>query len=191
MSKRAVFVLAILGGTGWAIWPSPQGLVGRDWPADDPAMSWLLFVSVVIGTWSLAAATIGLVFAFQDRIRWGVALLGSIGALVGAVSVAGMFGAIVALPIGSAVLAWELGRVGGLSARLSTAHVAAAILWLVPIAAILANVVNFDDTATVVPLMTLMLPYAFSWIAIGGSFRHAASTPEEGRTGATRTTPAS
>jgi hypothetical protein len=182
MSTRAVAVLAMFGGAGWAIWPIPQALSGRDWPADS-AVSLLLLVSVVIGTWALAGALIGLVFSFQDRIRWGAAALGSVGALAGAVSVTGLYGAIVALPIGSAVLAWELGRAGGLSTGLSRAHIVTAIIIVVLFAAYFANPALYDDRATAVPLMTLILPYAFSWIAIGWSLRHAEAIAEGGLRG--------
>jgi hypothetical protein len=66
MGTRAIAVLAILGGIGWVTWPIPQGLVGREWPADDPAMLWLLFISVVLAAWVLAAALLSLVTTFAD-----------------------------------------------------------------------------------------------------------------------------
>ena len=40
--------------------------------------------AVVGGTWALAGATVGLVAEFQERIRRGAAVLGSLGALLGA-----------------------------------------------------------------------------------------------------------
>ena len=177
MGTRVIALLAILGGVGWAIWPIPQALVGREWPAGEP-VSTLLFFSVVGGTWLLAGATLGLVSMFADRIRGGAALLGSLGAMTGAFSVFGAFGAIVALPLGSAALAWDLGRAGVLGPRLSRAHVAAAVLFLILIAVIFGNPALYDDRATAVPLLMLAIPYAFSWIAIGWSLRHGAPVPE-------------
>jgi hypothetical protein len=183
MGGRVPALLAIVGGIGWVTWPIPQALVGREWPADNPAVSWLLFVSVVIGMWMLAAATFGLVAAFQDRIRGVAAFLGSLGAAVGSISVFGLFGGIVLMPIGSAALMWDLGRVGVLGTWLSRAHVAAAILFLVPIAALFANGALIDHTETAVPLLALAIPYGFSWITIGLALRHgapAAAGPIEG-----------
>jgi hypothetical protein len=183
MGGRVSAVLAMVGGIGWVTWPIPQALVGREWPADNPAVSWLLFITVVLGMWMLAAATFGLVATFQDRIRGGAAFLGSLGAAVGSISVFGLFGGIVLMPIGSAALMWDLGRVGVLGTWLSRAHVAAAILFLVPIAALFANGALIDHIETAVPLLALAIPYGFSWITIGWSLRHgapAAAGPVEG-----------
>ena len=174
---RAIALLAIVGGVGWVVWPIPQAIVGRDWPAGQP-VSWLLFFSVVFGTWALACATIGLVFGFQDRIGAGSALIGSLGASIGAVSVFGLFAGIVALPLGSAILVRDLGRAGVLGLWLARAHVATAIIFFIPIVILFANGALFDHPETAVPLMTLVLPYAFSWISIGWSLRHGAPVPE-------------
>jgi hypothetical protein len=56
----------------------------------------------------------------------------------------------------------ELGRVGVLSKRLSRAHLAAAVIWVVPIAAILANSTILADTSMAVALLALALPYGFT-----------------------------
>jgi hypothetical protein len=179
MGTRASAVLAILGGIGWVTWPIPQALVGRDWPANDPAMSWLLFVSVVLGAWVLAGAMIGLVVTFQDRLRGVAAFLGSLGAAVGAISVFGPFAGVVAIPIGSAALMWDLRRAGVLGTLLARAHVAAAMLFLVPLVALFANPALIDHPETAVPLLALDMPYGFSWIAISWSLRHGAPMPEQ------------
>jgi hypothetical protein len=171
MGTRAIAVLAILGGIGWVTWPIPQAMVGRDWPADNPGISWLLFVTVVIGAWVLAAAMIGLVVTFQDRLRGPVAFIGSIGAVIGAISVFGAFAGVAAMPIGSAVLMWDLSRAGVLGTWLARAHVGAAILFLVALVVLFANFTLLDHPETAVPLLALDIPYGFSWIAIGWSLR--------------------
>jgi len=178
MGTRVIALLAILGGVGWAIWPIPQALVGREWPAGEP-VSWLLFITVVLGTWALAGAIFGLVSMFADRIRGRAALVGSLGAVMGAFSVLGAFGAIVALPLGSAALAWDLGRAGVLGPWLSKAHVATAVLFLILIAVIFGNPALYDDRATAVPLLMLAIPYAVSWVAIGWSLRHGVPVPAQ------------
>jgi hypothetical protein len=183
MNLRGVAVLAIVGGVGWAIWPIPAALVGRDWPINAP-VSWLLLLSVFIGTWALAGATIGLEFRFQDHLRGIPALLGSLGAAVGGLSVLGAYVLIVFLPIGSAALMWELGRIGAMSTRLSRAHVASAILVLIVFAVLMANVAIIDNAPAAVVLLSLVLPYAVSWIAIGWSLRHRVPMPEGGVSGA-------
>jgi hypothetical protein len=178
MGGRGPALLAILGGIGWVTWPIPQALVGREWPSDNSAMLWLLFVSVVLGAWVLASAMLGLVVTFQDRLRGIAAFLGSVGAAVGAISVLGAFAGIVAMPIGSAALMWDLRRAGVLGTWLARAHVAAAMLFLVPLVALFANGALLDHPETAVPLLALDMPYGFSWIAIGWSLRHGAPSPE-------------
>jgi hypothetical protein len=184
VGSRAIAALAIAGGIGWVTWPLPQGVVGRDWPADNAAVSWLLFVSVVLGAWALAGAMIGLIVTFPDRLRGITALVGSLGAGVGAISVFGAFAGIVAMPIGSAVLMWDLGRAGVLGTWLARAHVAAAILFLVPLVALFANGALIDHPETAVPLLALDIPYGFSWIAVGWSLRHGAPVPDQPAEGA-------
>ena len=174
--SRAVAVLAILGGIGWLIWPILQAIYGEAAWAD-PTGAWLMMFSVVGGTWALAGAMIALEVGYQDRIRGWVAALSLLGASVAVLSVLGPFGAIVAMPVGSAALLSELGRVGVMPERVSRSHVALAALLVVPIIAILANPALLSTVAA--PLFILILAYAASWIAIGWSLRHAASVPEE------------
>lgn len=171
-------LLAILGGIGWLVWPIPQAYVGRDWPSEGELawLSWVLMLSVVPGTWLLASATAGLALIAPDRIRPGVAILASLGAGLGAISVFGPFAAIIALPIGSAVLLWELGRLGAVTARQARAHVAAAGLIVVLFVVIFANPTLMDDRALALPLFAaLVFPYAISWIALGTSLYRSSS----------------
>jgi hypothetical protein len=170
MSARVVSVFAILGGIGWATWPILQAIVGWDWPPDDPLSSWLLFFSVVLGTWALTIATLGLVVGYQDRIRGPVAVVSTIGAVVGGLSFFGAYVAIVALPMATAILAWDLRRIGAFTSRLSWTHIVTAVLILIPIVALLANPSLLDNGAAI-PWLALAIPYGLSWIAIGWSFR--------------------
>jgi hypothetical protein len=73
--------------------------------------------------------------------------------------------------VGSAGVAWELGRIGVVRRWLSWAHVAAAILALIPIVAVIANYEILLDRGSVL-IMALVLPYAATWIAIGWTIRH-------------------
>jgi hypothetical protein len=184
MRAPGLAVLAILGGIGWAIWPIPQALVGREWPAGEP-VSVLLFVTVVGGAWSLAGTVIGLILRAGDKIRPATAIFASIAALLGAVSVFGAFALFVGLPLGSAVLLWELGRAGMVGVWLSRAHAVAAALLLASVGVLMLNNALYDDRATAVPLMALAIPYGLSWIAIGWSLGHVGTVAERGATGGT------
>jgi len=175
-------LLAILAGIGWLIWPIPQAYVGRDWPSEGELawLGWVLFLSVVPGTWLLAGATVGLALIAPDRIRPGVAILASLAAALGAISVLGAFGLIIALPLGSALLLWELGRLGAVSARQARAHVAAAGLIVVLFIVLFANPTLMDDRALAIPLFAaLAFPYAISWIALGVSLYRRSSMTQE------------
>lgn len=172
-------LLAILGGIGWAAWPIIQRLVGREW-AEGP-MAWILILSILGGTWLLAAATIGLAFVATDRIRQGVAAIGVLGALIGAFSVLGAYAAIVALPVASAAVVYELGRIGAIGSWAARAHIITAALVLVAFG--LLWVPGFlENPATAMPALSLGelverrsvfdlagFPYGLSWITIGWS----------------------
>ena len=185
MHAPGLAILAILGGIGWAIWPIPQALVGREWPAGEP-VSLVLFLSVVVGAWSLAGAVTGLALRAGDKIRPVTAAIASLGALIGAAGLfGGAIGLFVGLPLGSAVLLWELGRIGMVGTWLSRAHVAAAALLLASVGVLFANIPLLDDPATAVPLMALAIPYGLTWIAIGWSLGHVGAVAERGATGGT------
>lgn len=187
-------LLAILGGTGWATWPIVQRLVGREW-AEGP-MAWTLILFVVGGMWMLAAATIGLAFVAADRIRQGVAAIGVLGALIGAFSVLGAYAAIVALPVASAAVLYELGRIGAIGPWTARAHILTAALVLVAFGWLWLP--GFlDNPATAVPALSLgelverrgvvdlaALPYGLSWIAIGWSLLRNRSVATSEATGA-------
>jgi hypothetical protein len=171
-------LMAILGGIGWLVWPIPQAYVGRDWPSEGELawLSWVLFLSVVPSTWLLAGATAGLALIAPDRIRPGIAILASLAAALGAISVLGAFGLIIALPIGSALLLWELGRLGAVSTWQARVHVGAASLIVVLFAIFFGNPTLMDDRALAIPLFAaLVFPYAISWIALGMSLYRSSS----------------
>ena len=183
MHARGRGLLAIIGGIGWAISLIPRAIVGRDFPTEGVLLS-LLMIGVV-GTWALAGATAGLALAAQDRVRAGVAASASICSLIAVASMGGAYGAIVALPLGSAALLWELGRSGTVGAWLSRLHVGAAILAVVSIAAVQLNpeILKLnptpESTAIAIAVLSLAFPYAVTWIAIGWALWRGESVPQE------------
>ena len=113
---------------------------------------------------SLAVATAGLVFAFQDRISNGGAMAGSVGAVGGMLGLMGAYSLMLALPAGSACLVWDLARARVLSRWLAAAHVASAAAFIVPIIAMLTNI-------PVGVALVFALFYPLTWLAIGASVR--------------------
>jgi len=171
-------LLAAIGGIGWTVWPIPQAIVGVTWPAGDP-LSAVLFVSVIGGSLALAGAMGGFVALASDRMRTWVAVAVSLGAVIGIFGVLAVSPAVVLIPVGSAVLMWELRRIGFLDARLALAHIAAAVV-VVAVMVVIFNSTVLLDRATAVPVLALAIPYGLTWIAIGSSLYRssiAASPP--------------
>jgi hypothetical protein len=169
-------VLAVIGGIGWVVAPIPQGIVGTTWPEGNP-LSMILFLSVIGGTLALAGAIAGFVAAAADQMRSWVVLAVAVSAAVGVIGMAAVSPAIVLLPVGSAVLIWELGRIGLVSGRQVLAHVAAAAL-LVAVFVVLYNTTVLLDPSTAVPVLALAIPYGLTWIAIGLAVYHAGATAD-------------
>ena len=183
MNAPGTGLLAIIAGLGWAIYPIPQGLVGRDWPAGDP-ISAVLFGSMLAGTFGVALALVGLAMAVQDRVREWVMLVASSGMIVALLELAGLYQLVFLLPIISAVVLWELARLGAVGTWQARAHIGAAVLFLSPVVGLALSPGLIDSQATAVPLMSLLIPYGLSWIAIGWSLYRGAVRRVEQPTGA-------
>ena len=187
-------LLAILGGIAWAMWPIAQ-VAGREWGTEGP-MALILIFSILGGLWMLPAATIGLAFLAPDRIRPGVLAIGVLGALIGAFSVLGAYAAIVALPVASAAVLYELGRVGAIGPWTARAHVITAALVVVAFGLVWVPGL-LDNPATAVPALSLRelverrtafdligFPYGLSWITIGWSLLRSRTVAADGVAGA-------
>jgi hypothetical protein len=168
MAIRILGLLAVLGGVGVAI--AAGHFVGlalnaptvRPWSLmTDPTRAPLIAVVGNLGIAAIAVATGGLVFRSQNRISNGAALAGSIGSMGGLL---GSIGAYVGflLPVGSSLLVWDLARVRAVRRWLAVAHIASAVAFLVPLAAMLTN-------AQLGVGFVLTLVYPLTWVAIGAS----------------------
>jgi len=164
-------LLAVIGGIGWAVWPIPQGIVGTTWPEGNP-LSMVLFLSVIGGTSALVGAVAGFVAVAADRMRTWVVLAVSISAAVGFIGMAAVSPAIALLPVGSAILIWELGRIGLVSRRQVLAHVIATTV-LLAVIVVIYNSTLLLSPSTAVPLLALAIPYGLTWISIGWAVYHA------------------
>ena len=132
----------------------------------EPVWAW-----VWIPLWSIiafTAAALGLALQFQDRIG----RLGAVGAIVVALGSALALGSMIVdayafglagIPMGSAMLMWDLARIGVLSRRASIAHLVSAAILLVGVPVILVSQTNFAL------FLVGMVGYLLSWIAIGVS----------------------
>jgi hypothetical protein len=160
--------MAILGGAGVTI--GALVIVGltlsapatRPWDvAKNPLESSMTALAGTGGMALLAVSTLGLVVAFQDRIGSGGALAGSLGAVGGILGLMGAYAMMFALPVGSAIVVWDLARSRVLSRWLAIAHIASAV----GLALLIAAYMNNSPLAGTV---VFALFYPLTWLAIGG-----------------------
>ena len=127
----------------------------------EPVWAWVFFP--VASMIAFMATVLGLAWRFKDQIG----LLGIVGAILVTLGVALIVGAnaagLAVVPVGSAMLIWDLGRMGVLSRRASIAHLVAAAILLVGLAVVLRTQTNFAIG------VVGGLSYLLSWIAIGVS----------------------
>jgi hypothetical protein len=125
----------------------------------------------LIAQLSLAAATIGLVFQFQDRIHGAAAFTGSIGAMAGMLAAFGAYQLTGFLPLGSAILIGNLAATGVLDRRAGVAYVLSVVLFVVVVLRVPAS--GQIDIG-----ILLALPYALAWIPIGVSLIRGVRAPK-------------
>jgi hypothetical protein len=164
MSTRTLGMLAIVAGSfpgllmilyqpmGDALWASGGGVV-------------LLLGSFV----AFPAAALGLAWRFQDRLG----PLGAVGAILVTVGIALIIGAVdvgpvpragfVVVPIGSAMLMWDLAR-AGVARRAAIAQLLALV-----VAIGLALLGAGQTSAPAIAIVVAMFAYLLSWVAIGVS----------------------
>ena len=153
-STRNLGLLAIFAASSLFI---PAILTGGN---SEPTWAWWIPIGSII---AFTAAALGLASHFQDR----VGRLGAVGAIVVALGSAMIVAApavgLAMIPVGSAMLMWDLARIGVLSRRASIAHLAAAVTLVVGLAVALFAHGNFA--------LGLVggVSYLLSWIAIGAS----------------------
>lgn len=165
MSTRIIGSLGVIAGAGFTYLLARAITTPGDamWNGTD---AWITVVAFLAGGLAFVGAAIGLTWRFQDELR----PLGVIGGLVAALStVVGVVAndapvALVGLPIGSAMLAWDLSRAGILPRWLAVVHALGALGF----AAILIGAQTDYETAIMnAGLIALSIPYPLSWIFIG------------------------
>lgn len=123
-------------------------------------------VLALTGGLGLAVAAIGLSWRFQDRLSPIGSLGGVLGGLGILLSTLGAYAGAVLLPIGSAALAWDLGRAGVLPRWVPIVHALSAVAFLAPI---IGSLVDYEATFRSDLLIALAIPYILTWMAIGAS----------------------
>jgi hypothetical protein len=171
---RILGILAILGVVGWGI--ALAGYVV--WGGENAWLTAgiLVYVSQLLGGLGFAGATMGLALT-QDRLSFVGAMAGVLGGLAALFGALGAFQLSLLLPLGSGVMAWDLGRARVVSRRLAIAHSMSGILTLPLLVALLAST---DPSLIGVAFLALMNPYLLSWLGIGVSLVRGLPSPREG-----------
>ena len=180
MNARTPATLALVGGASWLIFLAfalPLGILEGKYQGD-PLPLLALFLG---GTAAMVFATIGFVAAAQDMISIRIASLAVIGAMVVMVAVFGFPGIFFGPPLGSALLVWQLGRLGALPAWPSRAHFAAASI--IVVGAAIGKASPLGQPGVVLILVAIAL-YAFTWMAIGWSLLRSRPAASDGIAGA-------
>ena len=161
MDTRTLGVLAIVAGLSWgimfilfipfgeALWTGDLGVLG-------------VFGSIVAAI-AFSAAAIGLAGRFQDR----VGLLGAVGAPLVALGALMSLGVtLVPLLVGSAMLMWDLARIGVVSRLVPIVHLATATVFAL---AYLVGQPSIAEGAGRALFVGLLGPYLVTWVALGVS----------------------
>lgn len=180
MSTKPVALAAVVGGVDWIAMLLVMGIRGGDAAWYDPSTAWIMMLTTLFGVFGLAGAVLGLVKAYQDTIRGPIAAAAAIAAATGAISIFGPYGLIVALPLGSGLLVFELRRSGAFGAWLTWFHLMAATLSIAIMIIAISNPPSLaGGSLSALALAGLMAFYGLSWIAIGWSLLSAPGVVEE------------
>lgn len=159
MSARVIGAIAILAAASWGVSAIVVLAAGND--------TWTEPVIPVLGlggSVAFAATGIALAWRFQDELSSFGALGGVIGGVGMFLGSLGAYPLFLAFPVGSAALAWDLGRVGIISRGLAILHAVGAAALLALFVAVLAD---YEATSHNPILIALVVPFLVSWVAIG------------------------
>lgn len=173
MNTRMVGALWIVAGASFVGAATIVALLGPM-----PSLGALGAIMVAIGSigaFAFVGAVLGLVWQFRER-------LGRLSALAGGVAALGMLLGVIEvppgfalLPLGSAVLVWDLSRAHVISRGLATVSGLSAIVLLVPM---IGPLFGISDSAATPQLAALGLPYLLSWIVLGVSLLRGTPTAQ-------------
>jgi len=173
---RVTSALAIGGGAAWSLsillfWATGSQSGG----VSDP-IRWIEMMTAMLATWAMAGALIGLTFAFQEYLRAPVALFGTISASIGALAILGAYVGLIALPLGSALIVWQLSRIRVFGSAIANVHVAVSLLASL---SIFEGLTHWADMGNSWPLLFVaMAVYGISWATVGWSVRHGVTLTE-------------
>ncbi|HZM73862.1 MAG TPA: hypothetical protein VFC71_10865 [Candidatus Polarisedimenticolia bacterium] len=175
MSTRALGLLALAAGLTWTAWLIAFVAIGAEiW-----SVSWTIVV-IFLGGIGFPLSAIGLAYQVQDRLG-GLSALGAfmmvIGALVMMTDSTGSAPRVLFLlvPVGSAILLWEVSSTGVVSRIVPIAQAATAIaLAIAGVPSLQLGGGPMERASGVL----LFAPFVLSWIVLGVSVARHVQSPE-------------
>lgn len=159
---RLLGILAILGVVGWGV--ALFGYLAWGGEGAWATAGALMYIAQVGGGLAFAGVAIGLALRFQDELSVVGAIAGAIGGLMALFGAMGAYQLTLLLPVGSGVMAWDLGRVRVLPRSLAIAHSVSGLL-TVPL--LIGLVAGWNTGLMSVGFLALIIPYLGSWLGIG------------------------
>ena len=159
---RLLGILAIVGVVGWGI--AICGYLAWGGEGAWATAGALMYIAQVGGGFAFAGAAIGIALRFQDQLSVVGAIAGAIGGLMALFGAMGAYQLTLLLPVGTGVMAWDLGRARLLPRSLAIAHSVSGLL-TVPL--LIGLVAGWNTPLMTVGFLALIIPYLGSWLGIG------------------------
>jgi hypothetical protein len=172
MSTRVLGAVAVFAGMCWGTLAIVAAVIG--WPSVQlylDIMSITGFASAV----AFVVVLVGLAIQFHDQLTARAPLAATLAASGALLLAMGAHPLIVLFPLGSAILVWDLARLGIVSRQLAIAHGVCALGLL---GLLVAMVLDYRIVFTGFnPIVLVTVPYSLTWIGIGGALRPGVQGP--------------
>ena len=165
MAARVIGALAVIGGASWGTMIFFTAISSpSDWTVTTPAADTLFMLAGGVG---LTGGILGPAWLYQNEIRAQAGLAAATGCLATVLVAFGAYEAFLVVPIASAIMVWEMARIGVLSRALAVIHGAAGAGFVV---LFISSQIDYVATLSNHLLMALGVPYMLTWIVIGAAF---------------------
>jgi hypothetical protein len=165
MGARVIGALAVIGGASWGTMIFFTAISNpTDWTVTTPTADMFLILTGGLG---LTAGILGPAWLYQDEVRAQAGLAAATGGLGTVLVALGGYEAFLVVPIASAIVVWEMARIGVLSRALAVVHGLSGAAF---VAVVVSSQIDYTATLSNHLLVALGLPYMLTWIVIGSAF---------------------
>ena len=165
MAARVIGALAVIGGASWGTMIFFTAISSpSDWTVTTPQADTLFMLAGGVG---LTGGILGPAWLYQNEIRAQAGLAAATGCLATVLVAFGAYEAFLVVPIASAIMVWEMARIGVLSRALAVIHGVAGAGFVV---LFISSQIDYVATLSNHLMVALGVPYMLTWIVIGGVF---------------------